>query len=184
MWNSSPLLSALLSWCSQLRKIFCSTISILIWFMVCVDFGSVLCSVCIGQSSLLPPWSPCNSSFVCPLYAPIMPVYAPRCPSQSLSVCVEILGLVFPDSLVLATRRMLAEANLSLRLYYAQRIFSLRPRQTKKLIIHLDFPPEHQFESLGKIIIAKVCFAQCSTSRLAPGCSFVVTMPKISLKTL
>ena len=50
-------------------------------------------------------------------------------------------------------------------------------------------------ETLGnqvgtQLIIAKVCFAQRSTSRLAlgsPGCSFgrsVVTMPKISLKPL
>ena len=37
------------------------------------------------------------------------------------------------------------------------------------------------------VCIAKVCFAQCSTSRLAlgsRGCWLVVTMPKISLKTL
>ena len=47
----------------------------------------------------------------------------------------------------------------------------------------------HNVKWLGGVaVFAKVCFAQCSMSRLAlgsPGCSsFVVTMPKISLKTL
>ena len=61
-----------------------------------------------------------------------------------------------------------------------------------KRIKDLDPDPKFKMKLSTSIPhnVAKVCFAQCSTSRLAlgsPGCSFVrsfVTMPRIPYKTL
>ena len=90
------------------------------WFVK--NSGASLSLVWYWRDTFTPPCMPLEV----PLYAPCLPQMSLR---ASLGLCRNSgSGLVFPDSLVLA-RRTLAEANPSLRLYYAQRIYfpPLRP---------------------------------------------------------